>query len=150
MSRAQCIVVREQSILMVECCSQGRHFWCLPGGGIEPGETPAEASVRELWEECCVRGEIIRETAVTTYGPGDYHYTFWVEIGTQEPDLGHDPEYAADAQEIISVRWRTLAQLSEKDRAFLWTAGLLTVPAFAAEVLSWSAQPSDPAIDASG
>ena len=25
--------------------------WVLPGGTMEPGETPADAAVREMWEE---------------------------------------------------------------------------------------------------
>ena len=25
--------------------------WLLPGGSVEPGETPADAAVREAWEE---------------------------------------------------------------------------------------------------
>ena len=33
---------------------------CLPGGGIEPGETPCEAAVRETCEELLVRPEQIK------------------------------------------------------------------------------------------
>ncbi|MEU8815867.1 NUDIX domain-containing protein [Actinoplanes sp. NPDC048796] len=31
------------------------NVWGLPGGSVEEGETPAEASVRELWEEASIR-----------------------------------------------------------------------------------------------
>jgi ADP-ribose pyrophosphatase YjhB (NUDIX family) len=144
--RAQCLVVRENAVLMVKTREVDRVFWCLPGGGIESGETPEEAAMRELREECCVLGKILRETSVTTYSvhPDDRHYTFLMEIGSQEPGRGYDPEFAADAQMIIGVGWRTLAQLSEKDRVFLWTAGLLSVPQFAEEALSWTHAVSHP------
>jgi 8-oxo-dGTP diphosphatase len=33
------------------------NVWGLPGGAVEPGETPAEAAVRELWEETALRPE---------------------------------------------------------------------------------------------
>lgn len=26
-------------------------LWCLPGGGVDPGESVAEACIREVWEE---------------------------------------------------------------------------------------------------
>lgn len=137
--RAQCLVVRGDAVLMVQTRDRERTFWCLPGGGIESGEAPDEAALRELHEECCVRGQILQETAVTTYSrdPEERHYTFWVDIGAQEPRLGCDPEFAPDAQCMVAVGWRRLADLSEKDRVFLWTAGLLTLPPFAAEVLGW-------------
>jgi 8-oxo-dGTP diphosphatase len=31
------------------------NIWGLPGGSIEPGETPAEGAARELWEEAQLR-----------------------------------------------------------------------------------------------
>jgi len=38
--------------------------WTLPGGGIHPGETPAEAAVREAWEECGARVEVTGEALI--------------------------------------------------------------------------------------
>lgn len=33
------------------------HCWCPPGGAVEPGEEPATAALRELWEETGLRPE---------------------------------------------------------------------------------------------
>jgi 8-oxo-dGTP pyrophosphatase MutT (NUDIX family) len=38
-----------QKIFLTQRTDNGR--WCLPGGAMEPGETAAEACVREVWEE---------------------------------------------------------------------------------------------------
>ena len=58
--RVQSMVVREDKILLVKHNMNGREFYCLPGGGIENGETPEEAAIRELKEESMVDGKIIR------------------------------------------------------------------------------------------
>lgn len=44
--------------------------WSLPGGVIEPGETPADAVVRETWEETGLLVEPVRIAAV--YGGSEF------------------------------------------------------------------------------
>jgi len=65
------------------------------------------------------------------------YYTFLVDIGNQEPRLGTDPEFGGESQLLVEVKWLTLAEVPERDRAFLWAAGLLAVEEFADEVISW-------------
>ncbi len=128
---------------MVRHAHQEEEWWCLPGGGIEAEETPEQAALRELSEECCVEGVVIRPTAVTTYAPDDQHYTYWVDVGTQEPARGFDPELG-DKQIIVDMAWIGLNELAERDRVYLWTAGLLTIPGILEEICRWSEEPAYP------
>jgi ADP-ribose pyrophosphatase YjhB (NUDIX family) len=112
-------------------------WWCLPGGGVEPQETPEETVLRELEEECCVRGLIVNQTGHVTDGSGIETITFLVEIGSQEPHMGSDPEFTQDDQILVDLRWLTLAQIPERDRAYLWAAGLMNIPIFLDEVSGW-------------
>jgi 8-oxo-dGTP pyrophosphatase MutT (NUDIX family) len=45
-------------------------LWVAPGGAIEPGETPADAAVREMWEETGLFVELTRIIGV--YGGPEY------------------------------------------------------------------------------
>jgi ADP-ribose pyrophosphatase YjhB (NUDIX family) len=142
MDRAQCIVHRGNALLLVRHRRKpGDSYWCLPGGGVRAGETPAEAAIRELKEECCVDGTVLSETSVVAYlaSTRSYSkaYTFLVDIGDQEPHLGADPEFEKDRQLLIDVQWMTLSEIPERDRAFLWAAGILAVEEFHTELSTW-------------
>ncbi|MHA6324580.1 RNA pyrophosphohydrolase [Roseivivax sp. CAU 1753] len=39
--------------------------WQMPQGGIDPGETPRDAAIRELWEETGVTRDLVRTEAET-------------------------------------------------------------------------------------
>lgn len=144
-SRAVCIVVREGKILMEKVFYFGRYFYTVPGGGIEAGETPEQAAIRELNEECGLTGTIVRPLSVLYKADGE-EYSFEVSIpDDQEPILGYDPEEAGvDNPPLKEVLWMSLKEISEKDRAFLWGYGLLSVDGFFEEIREWGAEISYP------
>jgi len=55
-SAAVAILDREKGLLL--CKHADKDIWVTPGGLIEPGEHPADAAVRETWEETGLTVEI--------------------------------------------------------------------------------------------
>jgi len=144
MARVQAVVVRDGRVLMVKHRQHGIQWWCLPGGALEPDETPEQGALRELREECNVDGKAIRQTAFVSYGLDDATYSFLVDIEDQAPSLGRDPEVAPEDVVLSEVRWLRLDEIPERDRAYLWAAGLLGTERFASEAERWGNQISYP------
>lgn len=55
------IVFRDGMLLVIKRDKFGKKYLVLPGGGVEEGETPEEAVVRETKEETSIDIEIIRK-----------------------------------------------------------------------------------------
>ncbi len=143
-NRSVVIVLRDKKILMEKLFYDGRTFYSVPGGGIEDGETPEEAAIRELKEECGLDGVIVKKLA-KVYRQGGIEYSFEVRVPEDQVAItGYDPEEPKDNQPIKEVLWMDLRQMSEKDRAFLWAYGLLEVDGFFEEILSWGDEISYP------
>lgn len=137
--RSQAMVIRGEKILLVQHEMFGRVFYNLPGGGVEDGETPEQGALRELAEECNVNGEIVRPLTIE-YKPDMVSrvYTFQVQIPEDaNPTPGIDPELSEEEQSIQGVSWLRLDEIPERDRAYLFGAGLMRVPFFHDEVLKW-------------
>ena len=147
-SRSVAIVVRNGKILLERVFYFGREFFTVPGGGIEPGETPEQAVVRELKEECGLDGTVIRPLTVQYKSGEGAEYSFEISIpDDQEPVTGYDPEEPSDNPPLKEVLWMKLDEISEKDRAFLWSYGLMTVEGFFDEIKAWGDEISYPGMD---
>ena len=121
--RACGALIHNNTILMVRHVEPTRSYWTLPGGGLEAGETPAEAAVREVWEETGLRVKAVRLLWEGTYGHGTRtspEYCFLVAPeaegeGLHTVVLGLDPEEAhlpADRRLLQDVAWVPLADLT--------------------------------------
>ncbi|MDR0592183.1 MAG: NUDIX hydrolase [Bifidobacteriaceae bacterium] len=84
----------------------GRLEWCLPKGHLEPGESPAQAAVREIREETGIGGQVIKLLGTIDYwflGDGHrvhkivHHYLLSAQGGrlTAENDPDGEAEEAA-------------------------------------------------------
>jgi 8-oxo-dGTP pyrophosphatase MutT (NUDIX family) len=52
------IIVHDDQMRVLLCLHHDKRIWVAPGGLIEPGEQPADAAVRETWEETGLLVEI--------------------------------------------------------------------------------------------
>jgi 8-oxo-dGTP diphosphatase len=136
-ARVQALIVRELSVLMIKHSMRHWEHWCLPGGSLEKDEIPDEAVLRALNEACQVDGHVLRLTSNLIEASGVEMFTFLVDIGDQEPHLKKNSKTPDNVPQAVDLKWLTLEEIPERDRAFLWQAGLMTVPGFLDQVENW-------------
>ena len=100
----------KKRILLVKQSHEGRDIWMVPGGGIEDGESAAQAAVREVREETGLDIEVLRMIwhveEVSERGQSFVNF-FTARITGGTLELGADPEFDEDHQVLREVRFMT-------------------------------------------
>lgn len=85
--RAGAILIRDGHLLLIrfQDPDEDGPYYEIPGGGVEAGETPEEAAVRELREETGLLGSVGREVARVWKGGRYEHYFLMTAEGRIGP-----------------------------------------------------------------
>lgn len=78
---ARVVIIEGNKIALLERHRQGRHYFVFPGGGIEPGETPEAAALREGWEETGLELSLDRLVARVTFRGNLQHFFLAHPVG---------------------------------------------------------------------
>jgi 8-oxo-dGTP pyrophosphatase MutT (NUDIX family) len=114
------VAILDEQMRLLLCLHADKNIWVAPGGLIEPGEQPADAAIRETWEET---GLIVELTdllgvyggpeLVIDYPNGDKASY----IGTIFRGRIVGGRIQADGDEILDVRYFTREELARVDHA---------------------------------
>ena len=90
----------------------GRGLWSVPGGRVEPGETPAEAVVREVAEETGLAGAVTGLAGVVERAaPGGGVYV--IEDHTARLLAEDEPTRLRAGDDALAAAWFAIDELDE-------------------------------------
>jgi len=123
---AYAVVLRDDALLLTRISAIGYPpgWWALPGGGIDQGEAPSAALLRELHEETGLTPRsvcLVDVHDVHTVAPGrgdqyeDYHGIHLLYTVDVSPD--QTPRVVEQDGTTDAVRWIRLAELARNDLA---------------------------------
>ena len=90
--RSGIILIEENKLALIERHRAGRHYFAFPGGGVDKGETPEQAAVRETQEELGILVEVKQKVAEVIIN-GNTQFYFLAKKLSGEFGTGTGEEY---------------------------------------------------------
>jgi 8-oxo-dGTP diphosphatase len=72
--RAGVVLIEDGKVALIERHRAGKHYYVFPGGGVDAGETPEQAAIREMEEETGLRVTVLRKLAEVHFGVSEQVY----------------------------------------------------------------------------
>jgi 8-oxo-dGTP diphosphatase len=118
--RVTLFIWQEERLLVIRRWRNGRSFLVIPGGGVEVGESPDQAALREALEETSLRVTLDKQLwtrpFTTPVENGDsfqqIEYAYLVTRFTGEPHLNPE-EFNASTDNRYELAWLTHQEVSQ-------------------------------------
>jgi len=121
--RAGIVLIKDNKVALIERHRAGLEYFVFPGGGVDEGETPEQAAIRETMEELGIEVVIKRKIAEIQLGRNSRQIYFIVEqvggefgTGTGEEFTDSDPN---DPDEGVYVPiWMPITELPQHAKVY--------------------------------
>ena len=115
--RAGIVLIQDEKVALIERHRAGIDYYVFPGGGVDEGETPEHAAVREAMEELGIEVAIQQKIAEIQLGQKSRQVYFLVEQTGGEFGTGVGEEYTdadPDSPEegVYIPIWMPITELS--------------------------------------
>ena len=113
-NRGAAVIIQEGQVAVIKRNRDGKEYYLFPGGGIEEGESPEQATIREAFEELGVHIVIIRHLETVEFY-GKQHY-FLAHIVGGTFGTGQGEEYdGRHNRGLYEPMWISIANLEALD-----------------------------------
>lgn len=110
--RAVAIVIKQDKLLVMFRRNEGKEYFTLPGGGIEPNESAEQATVREIEEETTLKVKVERQLYEHHYDDNSNQYFFLCKYISGQPKLSKNaPERKDSIKNVYKPMWLSLDKI---------------------------------------
>jgi 8-oxo-dGTP pyrophosphatase MutT (NUDIX family) len=116
--RAGIVLIKEDQVALIERYRAGFHYFIFPGGGVDEGESPEQAAIREAMEELGIEVAIQHKVAEVQLGQKSRQIYFLVVQTGGEFGTGAGEEFAESNRDnpqkgIYLPIWMPIAELPQ-------------------------------------
>lgn len=113
-NRASAVILKDEKVLLIERVKPSESYYVFPGGGIEEGESPEAAVVREVKEETNLDAKDPRELFFVDHPEHGGNHVFLIEdfSGSDVRLGGPEAKYADESNQFI-LGWVSVSDLDQ-------------------------------------
>ncbi len=112
-NRGSALILKNDRVVVIKRNKDGEEYFVFPGGGIEAGETPAQTTKREAFEELGVQIDV--KECLEEIEFNGIQYFFLAEILEGEIGRGLGEEYKDDSRGTYEPMWMAIDDLQYVD-----------------------------------